>query len=325
MIIIESSKSQNYIVGVLISISTLVIFASVYFGLQNIDILSQHAFILMALLLFCGFCGYLFRANSVILINFLACITLCSFLKQSQYNRFIPLTVEEEIKVRVAHVVLDDEQSISRFGRGWQLLNADFVSIQANIQPSQENQMIKRLTKRLPYWKKTMFNDDVSMFVFSAYELRELDTLTSSYNKNFSLVGKVFIDSLHSEISFLSTRMPLVEYKENEIKNHLADLSDYIKNNCDGNHLLALSASQLSSWAPEVRAFKALHMLQDSQSNNKISAKREHIFYSKKLICSEYSEIYNGNGIIATYQLMNPVLRTAHKSPVLSSFAAAAL
>ena len=291
-----------------------------YLGFQNIDILVKYALQIMLLFIVFGFFGYFYRANSVILINFLACILLCIFLKQSKYSSSTFLTDDQEVKLRVAHIVLDDQKSISRFGSGWQLLNADFVSIQANIEPSQENQMIKRLTKRLPYWEKTISNDDVSMYVFSAYELRELDTLAFRYKKNYSLVGKLFIDSLYSEISFLSTRIPLVEDERDEIKNHLAHLSDYIKKNCDG-HLLALSASQLSSWAPEVRAFKTLHMLRDSQSNNKISTKREHIFYSKKLICSEYSEIYNGNGIIATYQMINPNLKTAQSSTISSSFA----
>ena len=72
------------------------------------------------------------------------------------FNRF--LVDDEQIKVRVAHIVLEDQQSISRFGSGWQLLNADFVSIQTNFQLLKENQITKRLSKRLPFSKKIIFS-----------------------------------------------------------------------------------------------------------------------------------------------------------------------
>lgn len=52
--------------------------------------LASHAIWVMVFFLISGFWGLAIRQNTVILVNFLACIAICSFLKQQ--NQICPIT-----------------------------------------------------------------------------------------------------------------------------------------------------------------------------------------------------------------------------------------
>ncbi len=283
-------------------------------------LLSSYAGELMLLSLSIGFVGFVLRNGSIILINFLACIALCSFLKEANSQQLAHFNSIDDTKISVAHLVLDDEESIAELEREFKNLDVDFLSIQTPIQPTLEKQLTKELSKQLPYWEKTVCNNSLTMFVFSAYELHDLDTLY--YNDNtVSLVGTMFIDSLDHEISFLSTHVPVGNELQAETRSHLARLSSYIKNNCKNKPLLTLSGAKLASWTPEVRAFKNAHRLSNSHKAVGFSSNKrdEHIFYSKDLMCTEFSEIFEGNGVIATYQFKKSNTKTAQKLNTASS------
>ena len=61
--------------------------------------LANHASILLGAFLTIGFLGLVARQNTVILFNFLACIVLCSFLKQQTATATVPLTVQPAVEI----------------------------------------------------------------------------------------------------------------------------------------------------------------------------------------------------------------------------------
>lgn len=56
--------------------------------------LANHALGVMVFFLLTGFLGLVVRQNTVILFNFLACIAICSFLKEQKQTLSLPLTEE---------------------------------------------------------------------------------------------------------------------------------------------------------------------------------------------------------------------------------------
>lgn len=276
--------------------------------------LSTYAIAIMLLCLGAGFIGLILRNNLMIFSNFLACIVLCSFIKGSLTQEFTYSTPTDDVEIRIAHLVLEDEERIAEFSQAFKSLDANFLSIQTPIEPTLEEKLTEQLTAKMPYWKKTICNNNLAMFVFSKYELRNLDTLYYMGNNTVSLVGSMFIDSMHKEISFLSTRVPVGGGMHKETKQHLAKLSKYINTNCQDKPFLTLSGTRLASWTPQVKEFKTTHRLNDSEIDLGLTARDEHIFYSKDLVCTSFDEIFNGNGVVATYQFKKKDKTTAEQT-----------
>lgn len=269
--------------------------------------LAGHAITIMLLFLGVGFVGFVLRDNMVIFPSFLACIVLCTFIKESLTQEFTYSKSTDDIEVRVAHLVLDNEESIAAFGQSFIGLETDFLSIQTPIEPTLELQLMKELSKKMPYWNKTICNNNTALFVFSSYELKDLDTIYCKGNQTVSLVGTMFIDSSsQDQISFLSTKVPVGQGTHQAAEMHLDRLSEYIHTNFRNRPLLTLSGTKLASWSPEVQDFKAAHRFNDSKIDLELISRDEHIFYSKDLVCTGFTEILEGNGILATYQFRRP-------------------
>ncbi|MBL4648913.1 MAG: hypothetical protein JKY03_04220 [Aureispira sp.] len=299
-------KTQN--VGLLWSflVALLTLGVVVPVDMTASHILSSHAVIIMLLFLGAGFIGFALRNNTIIFPSFLACIVLCTFIKESLTHEFAYSIPTDDIEIRVAHLVLDDQESIAAFGQSFAGLETDFLSIQTPIEPTLELQLMDELSKKMPYWNKTICNNNTAIFIFSRYELKNLDTVYSNGNQTVSLVGTMFIDSTHDQISFLSTKVPVGQGTHQETERHLEKLSEYIHTNFQDKPLLTLSGTKLASWTPEVQDFKEAHRFSDSNIDLELIARDEHIFYSKDLLCTGVTEILDGNGILATYQFRRP-------------------
>lgn len=298
------TQNVNLLWFSLVAILTLGVVAPV--DMTASHLLSSHAVTIMLLFLGTGFVGFVLRKNTIIFPSFLACIVLCTFIKESLTQEFTYSKSTDDIEVRVAHLVLDDEESIAAFGQSFTGLETDFLSIQTPIEPTLELQLMKELSKKMPYWNKTICNNNTAMFVFSSYELIDLDTIYNNGNQTVSLVGTMFIDSTHDQISFLSTKVPGGQGMNEETERHLERLSQYITNNFQDKPLLTLSGTKLASWTPEVQDFKKTHRFNDSKIDLELSVRDEHIFYSKNLVCTGVTKILDGNGILATYQFRSP-------------------
>jgi len=299
-------KTQN--VGLLWSflVALLTLGVVVPVDMTASHILSSHAVIIMLLFLGAGFIGFALRNNTIIFPSFLACIVLCTFIKESLTHEFAYSIPTDDIEIRVAHLVLGDQESIAAFGQSFAGLETDFLSIQTPIEPTLELQLMDELSKKMPYWNKTICNNNTAIFIFSRYELKNLDTVYSNGNQTVSLVGTMFIDSTHDQISFLSTKVPVGQGTHQETERHLEKLSEYIHTNFQDKPLLTLSGTKLASWTPEVQDFKEAHRFSDSNIDLELIARDEHIFYSKDLLCTGVTEILDGNGILATYQFRRP-------------------
>ena len=274
--------------------------------------LSAYAVQIMFSFLIVGVLGFILRNNTMILSNFLACIVLCSFLKTAHNEAFTYSIPTDDVAIKVAHFVLENEESITNFERDVQKLDVDLLSIQTPIKPTLETKLTKELQEALPYSQKVVCNNNITMFVFSAYELRNIDTLCNDNDNTLSLAGTIFIDSMHKEISFLSTRVPVGGEMHMGAKKQLASLSTYISANYKNKPFLALSGSKLVTWSSEVQAFKTAHRLNDSRMDIGFSD-NEHIFYSKDLVCTNFHEVFDGDGIMATYQFRKINTRTAER------------
>lgn len=263
--------------------------------------LSTHATGMMFAFLGVGFVGFVFRNNWLIFSNFLACIVLCSFIKESSTQQLSNGSPIEDVQIRVAHFVLENEQEVERFGDSFSDLNANFVSIQTPVESAVAQKLTKKLSHKMPYSRKTVCNNGIKLLVFSKYELRDFGTLYYQGNNTVSLVGSMFIDSLHKEISFLSTRLPVDKEFRKETEQHLAELSRYIDQNSQNKPLLTLSSMRLTSWSPAVQDLSNTNELND-EVNVDFSNQEEHIFYSKDLLCIGFDKVLGGNGVIGTYQ-----------------------
>lgn len=77
--------------------------------------LADHAVWVMFFFLISGFIGLVVRQNTVILMNFLACIAICSFLKQQ--NQILPITEQSTTPLMtpanptVSRAILTNHQS----------------------------------------------------------------------------------------------------------------------------------------------------------------------------------------------------------------------
>jgi hypothetical protein len=320
MRIAEIQKSPLFTLSIYAIVTILTLGAIIPLETPFNQLLSNYAVELMLSFLGLGMVGYVLRHNAMIITNFVACIILCSFLKDAHSEEFTYATPnDEDIKISVAHLVLNDQESILKFQEDFRSLKADFLSIQTPIEPTLEQQLTQQLSQVLPFWEKTICSNNLALFVFSKYELRNLDTLYCDYTNTVSLAGTMFIDSMHKEISFLSTRVPVGDSEQNQAKKQFASLSNYINKNCQDKPLIAFSGSELVAWSPEVRAFRLAHKLADSRMDIDLSTKDEHIFYSKDLMCIEFAEILDGNGVVATYQFKKQGSETAEKNPTVTS------
>lgn len=325
MEVVNSKKMQLLTLGGFIVVTTLTLGAISPINSPYNFLLSSYAMELMLIFLLIGFVGLFFRNNATIFINFSACIALCSFLKENSSQSFSYTNPTADVQIRVAHLVLDDKESIQKFNNNTNSIEANFLSIQTPIEPTLEKQLTEKLSKKMPYWQKTTCNNNLTLFVFSTYELRNLDTLYCDYDNTVSLVGTMFIDNNHKEISFLSTQVSVENNNNNSAKKHLASLSEYIQKNCKNKPLLTLNGPQLTAWSPEVIAFKEAHQLSDSRVHLNQNAKDEYIFYSKDLMCINFAEILGGDGVIATYQFKEKTITTTQDKSENRSMLGAAL
>ncbi len=322
MKVIEDIKSQYFIffLAFLVVCLTIGIHFNSYFFFGSF--FSDAAFEWMFLFLFIGFIGFVIRNNSLILINFLACISICTYLKKYPDNLYAT-TSSDDIEITVAHLVLSNSESISDFEKKYKLIDADFVSIQTPHLPTLNNDLTESLSERLPFSCKTLPNQDLNLFVFSAFELINIDTLYSPDKSTVSLVGSMIIDSLHKNVSFLSTPVsPDVDFVQNN--NGQPCYSSSFINNSNVSPMLTLFGPGLTSNYEKLHSFKSKYFLNDSQTIKNITSDK-HIFYSSDLICTGFSSVLNGKCVITTYKFKDSALITSNKYETSGSFAEGAL
>jgi hypothetical protein len=322
MKVIEDTKSQYFVfflAFLVVCLTTGIHMNSyIFFG----SFFSDLAFELMSLFLLMGFIGFILRNNSLILINFLACISICTYLKNYPDNICASFS-SDNVEITVAHLVLSDSESISDFEKNYTFINADFLSIQTPLLPTLDQKLTAKLSESLPFCCKTLPNKDLNLFVFSAYELINIDRLYSPDENTVSLVGNMIVDSFHKNISFLSTPVsPDIDFEQNA-NSQQHTLSSFIDNS-KGSPMLTLFSADFLSNPENLSSFKSKYSLNDSQSIKNVASDK-HIFYSSDLICTGFSSVLNGKCVIATYKFNHSALITSKKYETSGSFAEGAL
>lgn len=320
MKVIENNKSQRFVYFVVLN--TLLLTAAVFayefipFG----SLLIQYSTSLMVLFLATGFIGFYYRINPLIFFNFSACIVLCSVLRTlPSQEGFSNSPASSDITV--AHFVLEDSQSLADFVRYQPSVKADFMSIQTASNNPIAEQLSTSLEHQYPFRKVSSYNKGFNLYVFSAFQLKNLDTIIDPIDNSISIFGSIFLDSSFQEISFLSS--PLLGEKAS--KRTLNLLSNFSQEKLKGQPFLTLSNAQMVSNRKDFERLQSIHSLKDSQPTHDQAITNGRIFYSKDLVCTKFQKSCQGNCVIASYRIKRENLLTLKSFTKPSMMAGAAL
>ncbi len=273
---------------------------------SSLRVLSINAIPILFLLLAIGGVAFIFHKKFMIFISFTACIGLSMYLKKAQNTNFEYAKHTNDLEINIANFVLLDESSIAKFKENISFLKADLVSIQVPVRLMDEKWLMDDAKENFPYRQKTSCGDTLAMVFFSARPILSLDTLC--FENTISIAGAIDIEGIAKPVAFISTHIP---NQDKQTQEQLTLLSNYIQENYTGQPLVALGDSEVKPWMPEMRQFKAVNSLQDSRMDMDWNHSTKYIFYSQDLVCTHFSDVLDGNGVLATYQINRANFSTA--------------
>lgn len=246
--------------------------------------------------------AFLLHRKQLMLVSFMSCIALCSFLKEAQNQQFSYARPTNDLQIRVAHFAPTDERMQIELLHQVESLRADLISVQIPTQTAFEQALRTRLNCSHLYQKRLEYADNMSILLFSNRPIQDLDTVYLGSQP--SLAGSILVDSVHGKIQFLSTYVSHVmrNTPSKELQEQLARMGHYLEQRSPNMPLLTLGEIQLASWSPEVQAFKENAALNDSRIDLDWVPSDEHIFYSNHLQCIDFTTLLDGNGVMGTYQ-----------------------
>ncbi|MGH1335560.1 MAG: hypothetical protein ACRBFS_05475 [Aureispira sp.] len=268
------------------------------------ELLSSHALLIMLFFLISGFIGFAWRKNTVILFNFIACIAVCSFLKEQQ-----PTTTnqaglsEKEPTVRVASLTLRQNSDLVVLQEHLGDRGVDFLSL--NVAPAVDfpAAVLENLKERLPYYQVIHTEKENSTFVFSSYEMESLDTFHYTRNHSISFVGTLSM-SKGKAVPFISTNIPVADYELPEAQQHWVELSQYMTHRYEIDPTMTSKNAHLTTWQPAVQALCSAKDLSVKSEYRLGLQQPEHLFYAENLICKQVEDLLEGYGAVATYEFV---------------------
>ncbi len=294
----KSTSIQEKIL--LATIATLTLLTINPMQWQSLRSLSVHSVLITTVLMGIGFLALALRKDKTILVSFAACILLCSHLKSSQKSTFSYCSPKQEsTQLRVATFTLDQATEITAFGTQIKQVEADLIAVQVPVNAVDGQWLKEQMHKTFPYYQKTVCGDSLVMIVLSKAVIKELDTLC--FDDAISIAGVIQPIGFAKEVAFISTHL---SDKLPRTEAQLGRLSSYIQEHyAEGKPFLTLNGTALNTWLPEIKDFKNVHSLYDSRTDINFSTPDKHIFYSSSLECTSFNNIFDGIGIMATYQL----------------------
>lgn len=267
---------------------------------QSFRSLSVNSVLITTILMGIGFLALVLRKDKTILVSFTACILLCSHLKSSQKSTFSYCSpTQESTQLRVATFTLNEATEITAFGSQIQEVEADLIAVQVPVQAVDGQWLKKQMHQTFPYYQKTVCGDSLAMIVLSKAVIKELDTLC--FDDAISIAGIIQPIGFAKEVAFISTHL---SDKLPHTEAQLGRLSNYIQEHyAEGKPFLTLNGTTLNAWLPEIKDFKNVHSLYDSRTDIDFSTPDKHIFYSSSLECTSFKSVFDGIGVVATYQL----------------------
>lgn len=264
--------------------------------------LASNALLVMLFFLISGFVGLIWRKNAVILFNFMACIAICSFLKEQD----VATTAEAwhpptQLTVRVANLNLRQSDDLMVLQQRLENSGVDFLSL--NIAPTIEfpHQTLELLKERLPYYKIINTKEENRTLVFSSYKIEALDTFHYIGNKSVSIVGTLAMQE-NQVVPFISTNIPVKDYELPEAQQHWTNLTQHMTE----QHGEAFTSSNvhLAAWEPAIQALYSAQNMSDQSEYRPKSLQTEHLFYAQNLICKQVEGVLEGHGAVATYEFV---------------------
>lgn len=270
------------------------------------ELLASHALLIMLFFLISGFIGLIWRKNTVILFNFMACIAVCSFLKKQETSTTTAEAWHPPIQptVRVANLNLRQSDDLIVLQQRMEDLGVDFLSL--NVAPTIEfpTQVLDLLKKRLPYYKIINTKEENRTLVFSSYKIEALDTFHYTGNQSISVVGTLAMQESQT-IPFISTNIPVKDYKLPEAQKHWAELSQYMtKHHGKTQTASSYNNAQLTAWEPAIQAWCSTPNTSDKSAYKSKFSQPEHLFYAENLICKQVEDLLEGHGAVATYEFV---------------------
>ena len=265
--------------------------------------LSTHALSVMLFFLVSGFIGFVWRNNAIILFNFMACIVVCSFLKEQQPNQQQALNTAtiEQPTVRVANLTVQQNSDVQLLQQYLEEDNVDFLSLQVAPNIDFPTAALDQLKSKLPYCRIIDTDDHTRTLVFSSYEMESLDTFRYQGNQSISFVGTLHMNE-SAAVPFISTNIPAADYERPEAQKHWAQLSQYMHSN-DEELTRTTQQVHLTAWRPAVKALCHAKNLSHSSEYRPKFSQSENLFYAENLICKQVEDLL-GRGAIATYQFV---------------------
>lgn len=248
-----------------------------------------------------GTLSFFLKKHYLMLSSFVACISLCHFMKEAQSNEFAYSCPSQDTQVTIAHITLDQENSSEIAIEKIKEVNAELIAIQVP-QHKQAGQILDHFfAKTHPHFQKISHNKGSDILIYSKYPVSNLDTVY--YNGNTNLAGSIFIDSTHGKLDFITGYLTEDQSDNSyaEVKNQLASLSRHIGED-NTQPLLAIGATRLASWSPEIQEFKTEHELNGSRRDLEFGYTDEYIFYSNHLECVKFDYVLDGKGVLGIYQ-----------------------
>lgn len=265
--------------------------------------LTNHALLVMLFFLISGFVGFVWRKNTVILFNFMACIVLCSFLKEQQPNSAQAWIPEEQPTVRVANLTLRQDEDIIALQSHLEDQEVDFLSINVASTVEFPSNILENLKTRLPYYKIINTQKKNRTLVFSSYEMQSLDTFHYTGNGSISFVGTLTMNNREA-VPFISTNIPVADYELPEAQKHWTQLSEYMTHRYEKEPAITSNNVHLTAWQPAIQALRSAKKLSFKSEYRLKFQQTEHLFYAENLICKQVEDLLEGYGAVATYEFV---------------------
>jgi hypothetical protein len=266
--------------------------------------LANHALLVMLFFLVSGFIGFIWRNNAIILFNFMACIVVCSFLKEHQPSNqqalyAVPL---EQPTVRVANLTMQKNSDLPLLQQYLEQDEVDFLSLQVAPNIDFPTTALDQLKSQLPYCRIIDNENQTRTLVFSSYEMESLDTFRYQGNQSISFVGTLYMHESEA-VPFISTNIPAEDYERPEAQQHWAQLSQYMSNRSKKTINPTAKQAHLTALRPAVKALRHAKNLSHSSEYRPKFPQSEHLFYAENLICKQVEDLL-GCGAVATYQFV---------------------
>lgn len=277
-------------------------------SVEILRFISGYTVHIMIWILVLGISFLMFGNKNLMYSHFIGCMVLCVFLKNASNSDFSFAKPKEEEVFSVVHIdlsTLNPTEYDSIFSK---LLISD-----PDIISFQELTLFWEPILRQTFGNNYSFNniqsriDPYAMALFSKLPMGNHKALM--YDKIPSINSSFYFQQTN-KISIISTY--IADYGiENGTKDHLMAIADSLKS-IDGP-VIHLGNFNSVYWTSDIRNYRTKSSMKNSRrdiSTSMWEVPVDHIFYSKELECTGFSELFDSQqnwiGIQGQYQLINP-------------------